>query len=145
MCRNKHHVGCFKGQCFESLSILYHAKENPKPCSGFGQNIVSQHLHFLFYTMHHKLLKNEISSPRAQLFPLQWASILLATSQRWSLDKSSCCLRHDALYYGRTRRSCDSWLLYYWGEVGFHFLTRMNFSWDKWVLLFNLRNSSLVS
>lgn len=78
-----------------------------------------------------QLLKNEISSPRAQLFSLQWASILLAALQRWSLDKSNCCLRHDALAYGGTRRRCDSWILYYWGEGRFQFLTRMNFSWDN--------------
>lgn len=150
MCRNKLPVGCFKGHRFESLNTLFFAKnkkkKKPEPCSRFGQCEVSWHLpHFQFYTMHHKLLKNEMSSHRAQLFPLQWASILLAALQRWSLDKSSCCLRHDALDYGRTRRRCDSWLLYYWREVRFQFLTRMKFSWDKWILLFNVRNSSLVS
>lgn len=132
MCRNKLPVGCFKGHRFESLNILYCAKEKPEPCSRFGESQVSRHLpRFLFYTIHHKLLKNEISSPRAQLFSLQWASILLAAVQRWSLDKSNCCLRHDALDYGKTRRRCDSWLLYYWGEGRFQFLTRMNFSWDN--------------
>lgn len=68
-------------------------------------------------------------------------------SQGYSLDKSSYCLKHEVLDYDPP--SVTLWLIHGYsiteGKWDFYFIMTLNFWWDKWILLFNLRSLSLVS
>ena len=68
-------------------------------------------------------------------------------SQGYSLDKSSYCLKHEVLDYDPA--SVTLWLIHGYsiteGKWDFYFIMTLNFWWDKWILLFNLRSLSLVS